>query len=314
MMTHPADAEAWKKFNATHPKFALDPQNVRLGLYTDGFNPFINSSSSYSCWPVFLTPYNLPPSMCMKREYIFLTLMIPGPRSPGKSLDVYLQLLIDELKILWDIGVNTFDAWKKQNFIMKAALMWTISDFLAYGMLSGWSTHGKFACPYCMGDINSFTLKSGGKPCWFDCHRRFLPIIHSFHRDQCSFKKSVVENSLPPQEYSGIDVINQVNQLQKVTFGLKSSKQKQPNFGKTHNWVKKSIFWELPYWSTNMVRHNLDVMHVEKNVFDNIFNTMMDIKAKTKDTANARQDYGQQKNGKKSLLQVRAIGLPSLMP
>jgi len=39
-----------------------------------------------------------------------------------------------------------------------------------------------------------------------------------------------------------------------------------------------------------MVRHNLDVMHVEKNVFDNIFNTVMDIKAKTKDTANARQD------------------------
>ena len=95
---------------------------------------------------------------------------------------------------------------------------------------------------------------------------------------------------------------------------MKSSKQKQLDFGKTHNWVKKSIFWELPYWSTNMVRHNLDVMHVEKNVFDNIFNTMMDIKAKTKDTANARQDYGQQKNGKKSLLQVRAIGLPSLMP
>jgi len=39
-----------------------------------------------------------------------------------------------------------------------------------------------------------------------------------------------------------------------------------------------------------MIRHNLDVMHVEKNVFDNIFNTVMDIKAKTKDTANARQD------------------------
>ena len=32
MMTHPADAEAWKKFNATHPKFVFDPRNVRLGL------------------------------------------------------------------------------------------------------------------------------------------------------------------------------------------------------------------------------------------------------------------------------------------
>jgi len=93
---------------------------------------------------------------------------------------------------------------EKHNFIMKVALIWIISDFPTYGMLSGWSTHGKFACPYCMWDIKSFTLNSGAKPCWFDCQRRFLPINHSFRRDQCFFKKSVVENSLPPQEFSGL--------------------------------------------------------------------------------------------------------------
>ena len=31
-------------------------------------------------------------------------------------------------------------------------------------------------------------------------------------------------------------------------------------------------------------------MHIEKNVFDNIFNTVMDVKGKTKDNPNARQD------------------------
>ena len=31
-------------------------------------------------------------------------------------------------------------------------------------------------------------------------------------------------------------------------------------------------------------------MHVEKNVFDNIFNTIMNIKDKTKDNVNARLD------------------------
>ena len=147
LITHPSDAEAWKTFNASYPGFAKEIRNVRLGLCTDGFNPF--SNSTYSCWPVFVTPYNLPPSMCMRREYIFLALIIPGPKSPGRSLDVYLRPLIDELKLLWNEGVNTFDAWKKQNFIMKAVLLWTISDFPAYGMLSGWSTHGKLACPYC---------------------------------------------------------------------------------------------------------------------------------------------------------------------
>ncbi|KAL0391193.1 UNVERIFIED_CONTAM: hypothetical protein Scaly_0476400 [Sesamum calycinum] len=47
---------------------------------------------------------------------------------------------------------------------------------------------------------------------------------------------------------------------------------------------------DLPYWSTLLIRHNLDVMHIEKNVFDNISNTVMDIKGKTKDVMKARKD------------------------
>ncbi|PKA49514.1 hypothetical protein AXF42_Ash004054 [Apostasia shenzhenica] len=34
-MVHPADVEAWKNFNITHPDFACDPRNIRLGLCTD---------------------------------------------------------------------------------------------------------------------------------------------------------------------------------------------------------------------------------------------------------------------------------------
>ncbi|KAL2230585.1 UNVERIFIED_CONTAM: hypothetical protein Sindi_1652900 [Sesamum indicum] len=56
------------------------------------------------------------------------------------------------------------------------------------------------------------------------------------------------------------------------------------------NGQRKSIFWELEYWLTHLIRHNLDVMYIEKNVFENIFNTVMDIKEKMKDTLNARKD------------------------
>lgn len=38
------------------------------------------------------------------------------------------------------------------------------------------------------------------------------------------------------------------------------------------------------------MRHNLDVMHIEKNIFENIFNTLMDVKDKTKDTIWSRYD------------------------
>jgi len=33
---------------------------------------------------------------------------------------------------------------------MRTVLKWTINNFPAYGMVSGWSMHGKLACPYYM--------------------------------------------------------------------------------------------------------------------------------------------------------------------
>ena len=40
----------------------------------------------------------------------------------------------------------------------------------------------------------------------------------------------------------------------------------------------------------NLIRHNLDVMRIEKNVFENIFNTVMNVDRKTKDNAKSRLD------------------------
>jgi len=66
-MRHPRDSEASKRFDLLHPEFANDPRNVRLGLASDGFNPFGNMSTSHSIWPVVLIPYNRPPWECMKQ-------------------------------------------------------------------------------------------------------------------------------------------------------------------------------------------------------------------------------------------------------
>jgi len=43
-MSHPADGQAWKDFDKCWPFFAEDARNLRLGLATDGFNPFGNMS------------------------------------------------------------------------------------------------------------------------------------------------------------------------------------------------------------------------------------------------------------------------------
>ncbi|XP_021826603.1 uncharacterized protein LOC110767383, partial [Prunus avium] len=61
VLRHPADTAAWKTFDEKNPYFASDSRNVRLGLASDGFNPFRTMSINHSTWPVVLIPYNLPP-------------------------------------------------------------------------------------------------------------------------------------------------------------------------------------------------------------------------------------------------------------
>ena len=60
ILRHPCDGEAWKHFHKIYPNVVVDPRHVRLGLCSDGFTPYVQAlTSHYSCWPVFLTPYNL---------------------------------------------------------------------------------------------------------------------------------------------------------------------------------------------------------------------------------------------------------------
>jgi hypothetical protein len=94
----------------------------------------------------------------------------------------------------------------------------------------------------------------------------------------------------PPPRLSSEELHDVALEYGDIVFGLQSGKQKFPGFGLTYNWVKRCIFWELPYWKTNLLRHNLDVMHIEKNVLENIFNTIMDMKGKKKDNIKARLD------------------------
>ncbi|KAL0453832.1 UNVERIFIED_CONTAM: hypothetical protein Slati_1361300 [Sesamum latifolium] len=75
-----------------------------------------------------------PLGMCMSSEYIFLTMVIHGQSNPKRLIDVYLEWLIKELLQLWHVGVRTHNHATDNEFIMRAALMWTVNDLPAYGM------------------------------------------------------------------------------------------------------------------------------------------------------------------------------------
>ena len=54
MLRHPADGSQWRKIDRTYLEFELDARNIRIGLSTNGMNPFSEMSSSHSTWPVTL--------------------------------------------------------------------------------------------------------------------------------------------------------------------------------------------------------------------------------------------------------------------
>ncbi|KAL2480245.1 Uncharacterized protein Adt_33211 [Abeliophyllum distichum] len=50
------------------------------------------------------------------------------------------------------------------------------------------------------------------------------------------------------------------------------------------------IFYDFPYWSSTELKHNIDIMHVEKTICDDFLGTILDDPFKSKDTVNARRD------------------------
>ena len=141
VMRLPVDSPTHKHVESTWPEFERDPRHVRLGLASDGISPHSlgGKGRPTSVWPVVLMNYNLPPWLSMKKGFLLLSLIIPGPRKV-KNLDTYLALVVDELKILWD-GVWAYDGRKTTGdiprvFKMKGICMWTMHDYHGKNFLS----------------------------------------------------------------------------------------------------------------------------------------------------------------------------------
>ncbi|XP_074323278.1 uncharacterized protein LOC141660213 [Apium graveolens] len=284
-MRHPADSPSWKNIYYRWPSFGSEPRNLRLALSVDGVNPHNNGlSNRYSCWPVILVTYNLHPWLCMKRKFMMLSIMVPGPHEPGNNIDIYLQPMIDDLKKLWKEGEpNMYDAYNKSFFTLKAVLMWTINDFPAYGNLSGCVNKGYKCCPVCGDDTVAKYLTHSRKMC-YQGHRRYLPLHHPYRRQKAAFNGQQ-EFGQPRRTLSGEEVLVEQEQI-KFEFGKKMKKAKKVE----SPWKKKSVFFELEYWKFHHVRHCIDVMHVEKNVCDSLIGTLLNMRHKTKDSAAAHRD------------------------
>ncbi|GKB74093.1 putative transposase-associated domain-containing protein, partial [Tanacetum coccineum] len=153
-------AKAWRSIDEKFPEIAEDPRNLRLGISVDGVD--VNTGNRHhSVWPVLTVIYNLPPWLCMKIKFIMLSVFISGYR--GNDIDVFLEPLVDDLHTFFKTGVDTYDVSIKDNFNLRAVVLWTINDYPALGTLCGCPYSGFKGCVVCGKDKNCVRLSASSK-------------------------------------------------------------------------------------------------------------------------------------------------------
>jgi hypothetical protein len=104
-----------------------------------------------------------------------------------------------------------------------------------------------------------------------------LPTYHKYRKNKNDFFVGRVERDVAPSVPSGEKFYNVVSYYDYIMFGFQFDKQKVSWLWCAYNWIKQSILWKLSYWKTNLLRYNLDVMHIEMNMFENISNMVMNV-------------------------------------
>ncbi|MCO5569333.1 hypothetical protein L7F22_023045 [Adiantum nelumboides] len=138
MMRVPADSPAWKHIETQWSEFGLEPRHLRLGLASDGVNPFDTKSTSWSTRLVVIVNNNIPPWGTTKKGNVLLSLLVPGNYKVA-NIDVYLEPLIEELEELWR-GISVVDVplpSRRREVRVKGILMWTMHDYPELGEISG---------------------------------------------------------------------------------------------------------------------------------------------------------------------------------
>ncbi|GKA64792.1 DIE2/ALG10 family protein [Tanacetum coccineum] len=143
--------------------------------------------------------------------------------------------------------------------------------------------------------------------------RDYRPLLQASREVQCESDGLWTVNDFPAELFVWVEWawFNSMPTVMKITSSMRRSIQAQlARFGHAckevkHlsyggvkikrnvlvelNWTKRSIFYELEYWSFLTLKHNLDIMHIEKNVLEAILNTLL-MNDKSKYTAKARKE------------------------
>jgi hypothetical protein len=126
-------------------------------------------------------------------------------------------------------------------------------------------------------------------------HQWFLERKHKYHKMKRYFDNTVEKDSVPKWYIEKL-LFEMVKNIQ-VVFGketVKGQKRKKTPTSIDMSFKKQSIFFKyLLYLKDLETCHNINLMHVTKNIFDNIIGTLLDILRKMKDGLKSHNDLVQ---------------------
>jgi Transposase family tnp2 len=88
-----------------------------------------------------------------------VALLISGPKQLSNDIDVYLQLLLEDLSKLLKDGLKVFYAYLQEYFILRAIIFCTVNDFSTLGNMLGFNIKGAKTYPICAENTCSLRKK-----------------------------------------------------------------------------------------------------------------------------------------------------------
>jgi len=235
--------------------FFHDIRNIALTVCADGVNPW--TGSNYSMWPILSCMLNLPPHLRTRPEYMLLLGLVPGSKAP-KNINTYLRLVVDELLMHGLHGVDTYDAFRDEDFTMSVRLALLIADYP--GMAKVLCMKGSGAICGCMKcTIRGVRIQTGtGETTAYTGWRRFLPADHPFRRDVDTFGSEELEPAPAIRDHS--EVLQHATAAREAfARGVKPGSTADPS--KATAVTNFSELLRLPYWN-HILNSPVEIMHI----------------------------------------------------
>lgn len=149
LMTDVCDGSVWREFaDYLGHKF-----NLALMMFVDWVRPY--KRAQYSIGTIYVCILNLPRAERLKKKWIHVIGIIPGPSEPKIHMNTYLKPIVDDLIQLWE-GIEVTVSETGQKVKVRAALLCLSCDIPAIRKVS---------------QFLSFTANKGCNMCKFMAER-----------------------------------------------------------------------------------------------------------------------------------------------